>query len=141
MKKIIPILAFVSLLFIGCSTDLDNNEDAVLLEQIQGKWKLTASQGDTDPAPIAIANGYETEFNADKTFVSNEENGFNGGSYTILKEPNNNLRMVFRKNWDSKVVYKYISSITATEMQVAAVSQDPIEGEVFFGTMIFTRIP
>jgi len=144
MRKILPVLSLVLITFIfnSCSTDLDNNEDDALIGQIQGKWKLTESYSDDQPVNTPISNGYEIEFKSDKTFTSNEENGFTGGTYTILKSPKNNLRLVYKKNWDAKVVYKYINQVDATTINFEASNTVPTpEGTNYLSGLILTRIP
>lgn len=144
MKKILPTLSLVliTFLFNSCSTDLDNNEDAAQIQSIQGKWKLTESYADDQPVNTPIVNGYEIEFKSDKTFTSNEENGFTGGTYTILKTPKNNLRLVYKKNWDAKVVYKYINQVNAVNINIEASNPEPTpEGTNYLSGLILTRIP
>ena len=143
MKKILPIISllFVALLFNGCSTDEDKNEDTATFVQIHGKWKLTAytdNAGTTTP----IANGYVIEFNADKSFISDEENGYTGGSYRVTKEPGKNLQLIYKKQWADKAVYKYINAIYDENMFVQASSNSPTEeGATFSGNYVLTRIP
>jgi hypothetical protein len=145
MKKLIPTagLILIALVFSGCSTDFaDNNENTALIEQIQGKWKLTESYSDDQPVNTPIGNGYEIEFKDDKTFISNEENGYTGGTYTILNTQENNIRLIYSKNWSSKLVYKHINQLTDDKMYVNASTQEPIPAdEISFAGYILTRVP
>jgi hypothetical protein len=144
MKKIIPTtsLILIALLFNGCSSDLTNNEDAVLFEQVQGKWKLTEYYSDDQPANTPISDGYEIEFKADKTFISNEEDGYTGGTYKVIKSPGKNLQLIFKKQWSSKLVYKYVDAIYDENMFLQSSNPDPIpDGSVPFSGYVLTRIP
>ena len=144
MRKLIPAtLILIALIFSGCSSDLnDNNEDAALSAQILGKWKLTEYSSDDQPVNTPIANGYEIEFKADKTFISNEENGFTGGNYTILRSPGNNLMLVYKKSWEAKSVYKYINSVDTQHIYIQPSQPEPTpEGGIFFTGYVLTRIP
>jgi hypothetical protein len=145
MKKFIPTasLILIALLFSGCSTDFpDNDEDTAFIEQIQGKWKLIESYSDDQPVNTPISNGYEIEFKDDKTFISNEENGYTGGTYTILKSQGNNVRLTYSKNWSSKLVYKHINLATADKLYVNASTPEPIPvDEISFAGFVLTRIP
>jgi hypothetical protein len=142
MKKTLPILiVFITLFLASCSQN-DDNTDQVLLEQIQGKWKLTELVNDTDPFSTPVTNGYEMELLSDGTFISNEENGFTGGTYTVINSPGKNLRLIYKKEWDAKVVYKYISSVTDQNLYLQGYSTEPFSDEfAFFGADVWTRIP
>ena len=145
MKKFRPTacLIFIVLLFSGCSRELtDNNEDTSLILQIQGKWKLTASYSGNQTVTTPITNGYEIEFKADKTFISNEENGYTGGKYTVFKSPSNNLRLIYKKNWAAKQVYKYINAVDNQNIYLQASNPNLTpEGQTFSTGYILTRIP
>lgn len=144
MKKIIPTLSLtlIALLFAGCSSDLTNNEDAALTEQVLGKWKLTASYSDDQPANTPISNGYDIEFKEDNIFVSNEDGNFTGGTYTILNTPGKNLRLIYKKQWDAKVVYKYLNQVNDQTIYLQPSNPEPTEdGAVFFTGDVLTRVP
>lgn len=145
MKKLIPAayLIVFTLLLSGCTSDVSNNdEDTALTAQIQGKWKLTESYSDDQPAPTPIVNGYEIEFKADKTFISNEENGYTGGTYTVLKSKPNNLMLIYHKNYQAKQVYKYLNMVDALHIDLEGSTPEPTEGNpIFLSGYILTRIP
>ena len=144
MKIFRPIayLILTTLLFSSCTSDINNNEDKVLIAQIQGKWKLTESYSDDQPAPTPIGNGYEIEFKADKTFISNEENGYVSGTYAVLKDPGNNLLLIYHKNWSSKQVYKYISAVDDQHIYIEASRPEPTPNNpILLAGYVLTRIP
>ncbi|WP_264521641.1 hypothetical protein [Flavobacterium sp. N1994] len=142
MKKITPALQLIliALLFIGCTSD-EANVDNALLAQVQGKWKLTQYVNDT-PFILNYPNGPVMELKADGTFTSDEEGGYSNGTYTVLKSPGKNLRLVFLKQWSAKVVYKYINSVTANNLYLQGSNPEPTpDGVSFFEGYTFTRIP
>lgn len=144
MKKIIPTasLILIALLFNGCSTDLTNNEDTALMQQIQGTWKLTASYSDDQAVNTPINNGYKISFNSDKTFNSDEENGYSGGAFNIIKSPGKNLKLVYNKQWSAKQVYKYINQVDELHIYLQASNPEPTkDGQAFFTGYILTRVP
>ena len=144
MKKIKPIayLFLIALSFSGCTSDTINDQDTVLTQQIQGKWKLTESYSDGAPANTPINNGYQIEFKTDGTFTSDEENGFSAGSYAINKTPGNNLRLIYHKSWEGKQVYKYIDAVDDQHIYLQASSVDPTENNpIHLSGFILTRIP
>lgn len=135
-------LILITLLFNGCSSEIANDEDAVLIQQIQGKWKLTESYSNDQMANTPISNGYEIEFKADRTFISNEENGYSKGTYTVQKILGKNLRLIYHKNWSAKQVYKYINSVDDQHIYLEASTQEPtLENQNFPAGYILTRIP
>ena len=133
----------ITILFNGCSSDFStNDEDTVLIQKIQGKWKLTESYSDNQTTTTPISNGYEIEFKADKTFISNEENGYSSGSYTVLKSLGNNLRLIYYKNYSAKQVYKYINAVDDQHIYLEASSPEPTpENPNFLAGYVLTRIP
>lgn len=143
MRKIILTLNLVlfALVLNGCDGDIDNNEDAVLFQQIQGKWKLTDSFSDDQPINTPIANGYTIEFKADKTFLSDEENGYAGGTYTVLKSPANNIMLRYANSSGGKLRYKYIDQVTAQYISTLPSTLEPTPEVFLLGGLILTRIP
>ncbi len=145
MKKFTSAIGLflIALLFIGCSNDTnDDNIDTELMEQVQGKWRLTEFQTDTDPISTPIANGYTMELKSDGTFTSDEVDGYTGGTYTVIKNPGKNLQLMFTKQWSAKLYYKYINSVTADHMYVQASTAEPLSDEFgYFESYTLTRIP
>lgn len=143
MKKIAPVVGLIltTLLFIGCSVD-EGNTDDVLLAQVQGKWKLTELNSDTEPFVTPVVNGYVIELKSDGTFTSNEENGYSGGTYTVIKSPGKNLKLVYQKQWSSKLVYKYINNVSSENLYLQGSNTEPYSDDsAFFGGTTLTRIP
>lgn len=140
--KSTALLILITLLFNGCSSDITTtDEDTVLMQQILGKWKLTESYTDGQPN-TPISGGYEIEFKDDKTFFSNEENGYSKGTYTIQKSLGNNLRLIYNKNWSAKQVYKYINAVDDQHIYLEASSPEPtLENPNSLDGYILTRIP
>ncbi len=144
MKKFTPAigLILIALLFTRCSNDNEENVDAALLAQVQGKWKLTAFHTDTPSGTTAVVNGPVMELKSDGTFTSDEENGYTGGSYTVIKTPGKNLRLIFEKEWAAKLVYKYINAVSNNTLSVQASSTEPLsDGMGFLDGYTWTRIP
>ena len=144
MRKIKPVVyvILIMLLFSGCTSDITNDDDTVLMAQIQGKWKLTGSYSDDQLAPTPISNGYEIEFKADKTFNSNEDNIYHTGTYTILKSLGANLRLIYSESFQSTQVYKYINAVDDQHIYLQASSPNPTPaGQAFLGGFVLTRIP
>ena len=142
MKKIASVVGLIltTLLFIGCSVD-DPNVDSAVLAQVQGKWKLTQYVNDT-PLILNYPDGPVMELKADGTFTSNEEPGYSSGTYTVIKSPGTNLRLVFQKQWSAKVVYKRIDAVTATSLQTQTSIIEPMSDETAsFEGYSWTRIP
>lgn len=142
MKKITPAITLflITLLFVGCSTD-DPNVDATVLAQVQGKWKLTQYVNDT-PLILNYPDGPVMDLKADGTFTSNEEPGYSSGTYTVIKSPGTNLRLVYQKQWSAKVVYKRIDAIDATSLQTQTSINEPMADETAsFEGYSWTRIP
>jgi len=142
MKKFIPALGLIlmTLLFAGCSNDNEENVDTVLLQQVQGKWKLTQYVNDVGDI-VNYPDGPVMELKDDGTFTSNEEPEFSGGTYTVNKKPGANLRLVFSKQWDAKLVYKHIDEVTATNLHTQASSAEPRSDGSFLEGYTWTRIP
>ncbi|MCF6132311.1 lipocalin family protein [Flavobacterium wongokense] len=144
MRKIIPAagLILIALLFNGCSVDEDNNEDLATFAQIQGKWKLTEYYSDDQPVNTPIPDGYEIEFNEDKTFTSNEIDGYSGGNYRVTKEPGKNIQLTYRKQWDSQTAYKYIDAVDADHIYLQESTSEPThDGGVNLSGYVLTRVP
>ena len=142
MKKFIPVacVILIALLFSGCTSDYNNDEDAATIAQIQGKWKLTLSY--SGAVNTTIVNGYEIEFKADKTFISNEENGYNSGTYSVLESIPNNLRLIFQKSWEAKQVYKYITAVDDQHIYIQASTPEPTpDSPSFSAGYVLTRVP
>lgn len=142
MKKFTPalVLILITQLFIGCSAN-ESNVDNALLAQVQGKWKLTQYVNDT-PLILNYPNGPVMELKADGTFTSDEEGGYSNGTYTVLKSPGKNLRLVFLKQWSAKVVYKRIDAVDATSLQTQASINEPMSNETpSFEGYSWIRIP
>lgn len=141
-NKILPTLSLILivLLFNGCTADEDNNQDAATFALIQGNWKLTAYTDDTGTTPIS--NGYEIGFNADRSFTSNEINGYDGGTYRVTLEPGTNLQLIYKKAWSAITAYKFINSVDADHIYLQASSNEPVSSDASFtGTYTLTRIP
>lgn len=129
MKKFSPAvgLILITLLFFGCSVD-DPNVDTSVLAQVQGKWKLTQYVNDT-PFILNYLDGPVMELKADGTFTSNEEPGYSSGTYTVIKSPGTNLRLVYQKQWSAKLVYKRIDAVDATSLQTQTSINKPMSDE------------
>lgn len=144
MKKILPILSvlFITALSIGCSNDNDNT-DYALMEELQGKWKLTARQTDTSVEPIPVTNGYELELKSDREFTSDEINGYLGGHYTIINKPGQNIMLIYQRSVDSRLVYKHFSYNPENSDRLVIYSSTPEPGEdddIYFEADILTRV-
>ncbi|WP_293889761.1 hypothetical protein [Flavobacterium sp.] len=144
MKNLLT-LSFISILFlsVGCSSSDDNNSDAAaFLQQIQGKWKLTAYAGDTPEEYVEIQNGWEMELKADKTFTSTEVPGYIGGKYSVITKPGHNIRLVFKNSSGSKVFYKHVEYMTENGLSTQHLQDTPLSDEfVYFAVEGLTRIP
>jgi len=149
MKKTITstLLLLVTLLFISCSSN-DDNFDSATFQKVQGKWKLTSYftdapfDSDGNPLDLNISNGYELELKPNKTFTSNEIAGFTGGTYTILKTPGTNLRLVYKNETQKLIRYKYILYIDENQLDVSYSEITPINDEaIFYGFLTLTRVP
>ena len=145
MKKFIPAacLILITLLFNGCTSEIkDNDENKALMTQILGKWQLTGSYSGDQSVVTPVSNGYIIAFNIDDTFTSNEENGYNGGSYKILNTLGNNLRLIYSKSWSGKQVYKYINNVDAQHIYIEASTPSPTTaGQTFVAGYVLTRVP
>lgn len=142
MKKLLPTISLIliALLFNGCTADEDNNEDTATFAQIQGNWKLTGYTDGT--GTTAIVDGYEIQFNEDKSFTSNEIDGYTGGTYRVTKSPGRNFQLIYKKTWSSIAAYKYINNVDSNHIYLQASSNDPIaDGTSFSSNYILTRIP
>ena len=149
MKKTITstLLLLVTLLFISCSSN-DDNFDSATFQKVQGKWKLTSYftdapfDSDGNPLDLNISNGYEFELKPNKTFTSNEIAGFTGGTYTVLKTPGTNLRLVYKNETQTLIRYKYILYIDENQLNVSYSEISPINDQaIFYGFLIMTRVP
>lgn len=143
MKKILPFfsLLFIMTLSISCSEDNDNT-DYALMKQLEGKWKFTAMSTDTSTEPIPVDNGYTLELKSDRSFTSDEINGYLGGHYTIINEPSENIMLVYQRSVDSKLIYKHISYNPETDiLYVYSSTSEPGDDDaIYFEYQILTRV-
>lgn len=144
MKKTIPFfgLLFTLTLFISCSNDNDTT-DYALMKQLEGKWKYTALYTDTSTEPIPVSNGYELELKGDRSFTSDEVNGYFGGHYTIINEPGKNIMLVYQRSVDSKLVYKHINynPENSDTLYVYSSTSEPLSDyAIVFEAQILTRV-
>lgn len=143
MKKFLSILSLssISLLFIECSSDT-NNEDSALLQEVQGKWKLTEYFTDIAEEEYLVDDGYELELKSNKTFSSDEVPGYTGGVYTVINKPGKNIKLLYQNNSGSVVVYKYINGTQPNTIYLQSSNPEPGSDEWgYFAGEVLSRIP
>lgn len=79
MKKLILLIAAAMTLFVGCTTDKNNNKEVPLSEQIIGRWTVTEYfDASTSTYKSAVGTSYApyyAELRADKTFTTDLTSG------------------------------------------------------------------
>ena len=85
MKRVVLLL--LGVFFIACELDQSTSiMSAATAEDLEGKWKLTATSfdiGDGTERWNNVENGFEYQFRSDGTFLSDRLNGCSGGSYSV----------------------------------------------------------
>jgi hypothetical protein len=131
----------------SCSSDSDSGDD--LFKNIQGKWKLVEYFSDViqqdengNPIKLTVDNGYELELKSNKTFISNEIEGYAGGTYTIIRKPGKNLKLEYKNGSNKITKYKCIIGTNENYMYLFFSNNSPLNDESgFYGGEILARIP
>lgn len=131
----------------SCSSDSDSGDD--LFKSVQGKWKLVEYftdeirlDEDGNIIRIMVDDGYELELKSNKTFTSNEIEGYTGGNYTIIRKPGKNLKLEYKNGSNKITKYKCIISTNENYMYLFFSNNTPLNDESgFYEGEILARIP
>ena len=91
---------------------------------------------------LTVDNGYELELKSNKTFTSNEIEGYTGGTYTIIQKPGKNLKLEYKNDSNKITKYKCIISTNENYMYLFFSNNTPLNDESgFYEGEILARIP
>lgn len=141
MKKILTVIILMAIpfLFVQCSKS-DDNYNAALFQKVQGKWILTSITNNEGGATM-LQNGYQLDLKSDNTFTSNELDGYSGGTYTTVKSPGENIKLIYKNASGSVIKYKYIHHVFDYGLYTQELSESPLSNESVFSNMqILTRV-